>query len=59
VIRTEVPAGLPLQRRLKDGRILEHVIPLKPDASPSAKQTYHLSQEELYEVREQLCRNAR
>jgi hypothetical protein len=55
VICTGVPAGLPPKSRLKDGRILEHVMPLKPDASPAAKQPYRLSQDEL-QVREQLTK---
>jgi hypothetical protein len=45
---------LPPVRRLRDGRILEHAIPLKPTARPEAKQPYHLSETELTEVRTQI-----
>jgi len=38
VVREEVPLGLPPVRKLEDGRVLEHSIPLKPDAKPVSQQ---------------------
>jgi hypothetical protein len=50
ILCDNIPPGLPPVRRLRDGRILEHAIPLKP----TAKQPYRLSETELTEVRTQI-----
>jgi hypothetical protein len=54
VLRDEVPPGLPPERTLRDGRPLEHAIPMKPGAAPAARQPYRLSEPELAKVRAQL-----
>jgi hypothetical protein len=36
----DIPQGLPPVRRLHDGRVLEHAIPLKPTARPEAKAAF-------------------
>jgi hypothetical protein len=46
--------GLPPVCRLRDGRILEHAIPLKPTARPEAKQPYRLSETEVTELHTQI-----
>jgi hypothetical protein len=54
ILCDNIPPGLPLVRRLREGRILEHAVPLKPTARPEAKQPYPLSETELTEVRTQI-----
>jgi hypothetical protein len=54
ILCDNIPPGLPPVSRLRDGRILEHAIPLKPTARPQAKQPYRLSETELTEVRTQI-----
>jgi hypothetical protein len=56
VIREELPSGLPPERKLRDGRPLEHAIPLKPNSKPVSKQPYKLSPDELEAVRQELTK---
>lgn len=56
VIRDEVPPGLPPVRKLDDGRVLEHSVPLKPDAKPVSQQPYRMSPDELVEVNNTLTK---
>jgi hypothetical protein len=54
ILCDNIPPGLPPVCRLRDGRIPEHAIPLKPTARPEAKQPCRLSEIELTEVRTQI-----
>jgi hypothetical protein len=56
VLREDIPPGLPPERRLRDGRKIEHAIPLKPDSKPVSQQTYKLFPTELDEVQRTLNR---
>jgi hypothetical protein len=56
VLREDISPGLPPERRLRDGRKIEHAIPLKPDSNPVSQQPYKLSPTELDEVQRTLNR---
>jgi hypothetical protein len=56
VLREDIPPGLPPERKLRDGRKIEHAIPLKPDSKPVSQQPYKLSPTELDEVQRTLNR---
>jgi hypothetical protein len=51
ILQDDIPPGLPRVGQLKDGQVLEHTIPLKPGATPEARQPYRFSKTELAKVR--------